>query len=144
MLDDSCYYTMFKYIMNLQANLKAFLLKKKIVYFWLLWVFIATRAFSSCSELGLLPCCSAEASHCSGFTVEHGLQGCGLQYLQVELLCSMSSSCTRDHVPCIGRRILNHWTTRKSRTSTSFISHFYKLSLNLSCITWQSLLVFYT
>ena len=42
-----------------------------------------------------------------------GLSSCGTR---VKLLCSLErSSKTRDwtRVPCIGRRILNHWTTRE-------------------------------
>jgi len=41
------------------------------------------QAFSSCNELGLLSRCSAQASHCSGFSscvawaLEHRLSSCG-------------------------------------------------------------------
>ena len=36
-----------------------------LFYFWLCWVFVAARAFSSCGEQGLLSSCGAQASHCS-------------------------------------------------------------------------------
>ena len=42
---------------------------KKIIYFWLCWVFIAGwGCFSSCSEQGLVSRCGAQASHSSGFS----------------------------------------------------------------------------
>ena len=45
-------------------------------FFQLCWVFIAAcRLFSSCSEWWLLSSCSAQASHCSGFSC------CGAQAL---------------------------------------------------------------
>ena len=41
------------------------------------------QAFSSCGERALLSACSAQASHCSGFSCcrvqEHGLSSCGAQ-----------------------------------------------------------------
>ena len=46
-------------------------------YFWLCWVFIAARAFfSSCGEQGLLSSCSAQASHCSGFSLQSAGSRC--------------------------------------------------------------------
>ena len=39
------------------------------MYFGRCWVFVAVhRAFSSCSEQGLLSGCGARASHCTGFS----------------------------------------------------------------------------
>ena len=48
----------------------AFKKKKKIVsvYFWLHWVFIAARAFSSLQWAGATLRCAAWASHCEGFS----------------------------------------------------------------------------
>ena len=76
--------------------------------------------------------CGAWASHCGGFSLvaEHGLQAYGLQQLwlvgssaQAQWLWytglvapwHVRSSQTRDqtHVPCVGRRILNHCATRE-------------------------------
>ena len=57
--------------------------------------------------------------------VAHGLSSCGTQALEcrhqylwptgLDALWHVRSSWTRDwtHVSCIGRRILNHWTTRE-------------------------------
>ena len=39
----------------------------KFIYFWLRWVFVAARAFSSCSERELL-FVAVRASHCGGFS----------------------------------------------------------------------------
>ena len=37
--------------------------------FWLRWVFVAARGlFSGCGEPGAALCCSAQASHCGGFS----------------------------------------------------------------------------
>ena len=35
-------------------NLFIYFIKKIFIYFWLRWVFVAARAFSSCGEQGLL------------------------------------------------------------------------------------------
>ena len=44
-------------------------LKKKIIYFWPCWVFVAMHGlFSSCGKWGPLSRCSEQASHCSGFS----------------------------------------------------------------------------
>ena len=91
-----------------------------------------TRAFSSCGEWGLLfvAVCRLLIAVAS-LAAEHGLQARGLQQLwlvgsrkQAQQLWPtglvapwhMGSSQTRDrtHVPCIGRRILNHCATRKA------------------------------
>ena len=51
------------------------------IYFWLRWVFCCARAFSSCSERGLL--FVAWASHCGGFSLPRmgsrhaGFSSCG-------------------------------------------------------------------
>ena len=39
---------------------------KKLVYFWLCWVFVAAQLFSSFGEQGLRPSCDVQASHCDG------------------------------------------------------------------------------
>ena len=36
--------------------------------YWLCWVFVAAHGLSVCGEQGLLSSCSAQASHCSGFS----------------------------------------------------------------------------
>lgn len=90
------------------------------------------------AALGLLPC--AQASHCDGFSyskarpsvaVAQGLNSCDsralehagfsdcsrwaqrLRHLSLVALLHVESSQTRDQtcVPCIGRKILIHWTT---------------------------------
>ena len=70
-----------------------------------------TRAFSSCSEQGLLSSCSAQAS----LVAEHGLLGAWAQYLWHMGLAAPrhveSSRPGMEPVLCIGRQILNHWTT---------------------------------
>ena len=76
-------------------------------------------ALCSCTERWATLGCGVGASHRSGFSGcstwarEHRLTSCGAW-----LSCSpqhRGSSQIRDQtcVPCIGRQILNHWTTRK-------------------------------
>ena len=74
-------------------------LKKFIYFFWLLWVFVAVRAFSSCSEGGLLVvavhglliavaslCCRAWALGTrASVVVARGLSSCGSRTLECRL-----------------------------------------------------------
>ena len=69
------------------------------------------QTFSSCGKWELLSSGSVWASHCSGFS-------CGPWALgPTDLVAGWyaESSWTRDqtYVPCTGRQILNHWTTRE-------------------------------
>ena len=85
--------------------------------------------FSSCGEWGLLSSCGVWTSHCGGFS------RCGLWALEragsvvvvYGLICPMvvESSWTRDwtHVPCIGRKILNHWPTREVHHKLLCLKH---------------------
>ena len=91
------------------------------------WIFMG-----ACCYLQAFSCCGEQASCCGGFSC------CGAQSLHVQLSVAVAhglwsaqalvvvacdfvnprhvgSSQTRGrtHVPCIGRRILNHWTTRE-------------------------------
>ena len=72
-----------------------FYLKNFIYLFiWLCWVFIASTAFSSCGEWGLLSSSDAWASRCSGFffgaqTLEHsGFSSCSQWAQQFRFLDS--------------------------------------------------------
>ena len=47
-------------------------IKKKIIYLWLCWVFVAAQAFSSCGKWGLLSNFGVWASHCGGFSCCRG------------------------------------------------------------------------
>ena len=97
------------------------------------------RTFSSCGRVGATLCCGVRASHCGGFSCcrarasrHAGFSSCSMQAQQLWLAGSreqaqqlwrrglvalrhVGSSRTRDRtrVPCIGRRILNHCTTRE-------------------------------
>ena len=110
------------------------------------------QAFSSCGKQGLI--FVAVHSHSFSLTWllllwhldsgAHRLQYCGLQAQELQPVgsrvwarqlwhvsslapCHVGSSQTRDetHVLCIGRWILNHWTTRESQASNLF---FFKFS----------------
>ena len=109
------------------------------LYFWLCWIFVALHR--------LLCRCWAQASHCR----EHELQYLQHMGLVVEVqgpcvwalllwhsglvaLQCMESSQTRDqtHVPCIGKRIPIHYTTKKVWNiifCNEFLSFFERTSL---------------
>ena len=81
------------------------------IYFWLPWLLVA-----ACR---LLSGCGAQASPCGGFS-RCGARAPGtwaqqLRHTGLMLPWHVESSWTRDRtsVPCIGRQILNHWTTRE-------------------------------
>ena len=91
---------------------------------------------SRCGEQGLLSSCGVRASYCSGLPRCRAHQAPGLQQLWLagfrawarELWHEGSaapwhveSSRARDqtHVLCIGRRVLNQWTTREVPLSSS-------------------------
>jgi len=74
--------------------------------------------------------CSALVSHCSGFffwaqVLEH--ESSQQLWCKGSVASShVESSRTRDQtcVPCIGKQILNHWTTRKVQNGHFFKSYF--------------------
>ena len=88
-------------------------------------VFFFKHFFLTCSlylfmaVLGLH--CGVQASHCGGFSHSGAWDSrmCRFQYLWCRGLVALGHVeyfWTRDGtpVPCISRRILNHWTTRKA------------------------------
>ena len=94
----------------------------KSLFFWLCWVFIAGPGFTELQQAGVTLHCGAWASHCGGFSCygARALATWAWQLWFVGLVASghVASSQTRDRtsVPCIGRQILNHWTTREVLT----------------------------
>ena len=75
-------------------------------------------AFSGCSERGLLSSCGAQASRGGFSRCRTQALGSRAQWLWRTGFVApwhVGSSQTRDrtHVPCLGRWILNHWTTRE-------------------------------
>ena len=97
-----------------------FCFKYICIYFWLHWLFgCYSWASSSCGKWGpplLLVCQLLTAV--PFLVAEHLPWAPGLQYLRhtgLVALRPVGSSPTRNQtsVPCIGRWILNHWTTRE-------------------------------
>ena len=93
------------------------------IYFWLCWVFVAAWA-SHCSGFS---CCGARAlgtrvsvvaaselSSCGSRALEHRLSSCSTRDVIAPQHVGSSQTRDRTHVPCIGRRILNHCTTREA------------------------------
>ena len=79
-------------------------------------------ACSSCSERGLLSSCGVRASRHGAFSCcrAQALRGiasvavaCGLSCFARSMWDLSSQSRDQTHVPCTGRRILNHWTTKE-------------------------------
>ena len=88
-------------------------------YFWLRWVFVATRGLSSsCGKQGLLFFAVwGLLIVVASLVAKHGLYSMDSVAVVHGLSCPqhVDSSQTRDRtcVLCIGRQILNHWTTRE-------------------------------
>ena len=85
---------------------KHWLTLKKIIYFWLCWVFDAVQ--------GLLSICRTWVSHCGGFSsCRTWALGCMTSAVVARSTWPVESPWTRDwtRVPCIGSQILSHWIT---------------------------------
>ena len=101
------------------------------IYSWLCWVFSAVGgAVLSLVAVswGLLSICGVCPSHCKGFSCWRawtlGLELQQLWHMGLVVLECVESSQTRvwTHVPCIGRQIRNHWTTREVYQCLDFIT----------------------
>ena len=110
-----------------------------------------TRAFSSCSEWGLLfVAVRGLLIAVASLVVEHGLQELGLQQLWLRSsrvqaqqlwhtglvapwLVGSSQTRARTYVPCIGRRILNHCATREV-PQVLYLSLFYIIFIGVQLI----------
>ena len=101
--------------------IKKYLLK---IYFWLHWVFIALGLFPNCRQRGLPSGCSAQASHCRGFS--GGAQALGgwasvVACTRLAALPPVKSSWTKDRtrVPALAGRFLPTEPPRKPNEITS-------------------------
>ena len=91
-----------------------------IKIFIYLFIFGCIGSWLQCMGFSLLVApelssCSTWAPECMGSVVAAcGLSSCGVLAQLPHSMCDLSSP-TRDRtrVPCIGRWILNHWTTRE-------------------------------
>ena len=93
------------------------------LFFWLCWVFFAARTFSSC-RVRWLSSCGTWVSHWGDFCCAAQALGGWAHWLwHAGLVASQHEETfwTRNwtHVPCIGRQILIHWTTREVPRETS-------------------------
>ena len=91
------------------------------IYLWLCWVFIAAWGLSLVAVSGATLHCGAQASRCGGFSC-CGARALGMRasvVVHVGLVAAqhVGSSWTRarTRVPCIGRQIFNHCTTREAQ-----------------------------
>ena len=80
-----------------------------------------SKPFSDCREQGLLSSRSARVSHCGDFSCcgaqapEHELSSCcALGLVAPRHVESSQTNQGLNHVPCIGRWTLNHWTESSS------------------------------
>ena len=97
------------------------------MYFLFYYLFLATlglhgytRAFSSCSEQGLLSSCGGRASRCSGFScyraqaLETGLPQCGEWTQLVHSMWNLPRPGIKPVATALaGRLFTTHWTTRE-------------------------------
>ena len=95
-------------VMNCSLHtVKSFLKKKFICAFWLHRVLIVAHGLSI-EVQGLLSCCRTWT-----------------QQLQHSMLDLTSPTRNQTLVPCIGRQILNYWTTREVPHAYSIFQHIY-------------------
>ena len=105
------------------------------IYFWLCWVFVAARRLSLVAasgghtllRCGGFSCCRARAlgawasvlaacrlSSCGTWALGLvGFSSCGSRAQLLRGMWDLPWTRARTHVPCIGRRILNHCATRE-------------------------------
>ena len=106
---------------------------------WLCWVFIAMGAFSSYSDWGLVSCYGSWASPCGIFPCcrAQALSSPAQTFEDTDFVAipDVGSSGTRDQtpVPCIGRWILNHWTTREGPTVLYLR---YRVNAHITIMWW--------
>ena len=106
-----------------------FFLINLFIYFWLCWVFVAACGLSPVVAGATLRC-SWQASHCGGFfccrarALQCRLSRCGARGLVASQHVGSSRTRDRTRVPCIGRQILNHRTTREVHSQTSLCQLF--------------------
>ena len=94
---------------------------KKLFYFWLHWIIIAEHRLSLVAVSGGYSSCGVWDSHCGKILLlgSTGSRAFGLSSYgtRVWLPCSMWDLPRPGIklVPCFGRWILNHWTTREAQ-----------------------------
>ena len=95
------------------------------IYFWLCWVFVSVRGLSLVAASGGHP-----SSRCAGLSLSRPLllRSTGSRHagsvvwltgLVAPRHVGSSQTRARTRVPCIGRQILNHCTTREARQADS-------------------------
>ena len=137
-------------ITNITNNLQFIKPKADFSLIYLIYLFIFGCVGSSLLCAGFLQlrpagaslCCGAQASHCSGFSCWEaralgawaqqlwpaGSRAQAQQLVAHRLSCSVAPSRTRARtcVPYIGRRILNHCTTKEAPKGDFSKCYFYK------------------
>ena len=93
----------------------------------LLFINLILAALHLCCGIWAFSSCGTQTSHCGGFScgARDLHRTCGLQqllYMDLVAPWHVESSWIRDQtpVPCIGRWILNHWTTREAPPPISY------------------------
>ena len=115
--------------------------------------------FSSCSEWGPPPSCSARSSHCGGLSCcraqalgHTGFSSCSMWAQKLGLTGlgtprHVWSSWNRDwtHVSCIGRQVLCHWATRDAPQNEIYIQTISskKYLINITSIPGHDSHLFY-
>ena len=82
-----------------------------LFYFWLRWVLVAARRIFIVVHRLLSSCSMCLQSH-RLYSLRHVGSVVVARGLSCPVACRIPTR-DRTHVPCIGRRILNHWSTRE-------------------------------
>ena len=92
---------------------------KKLILF-LRWIFIAAGGLSLVAVRVVTIWCSAQGSHCGGFTLLWslgsrcmGFSSCGVWAFSCPTAHGIFLEQGSNPFPCIGRQIPNHWTPRE-------------------------------
>ena len=101
--------------------------------FSLWWLFLLQSTGSRRAGLSSCGTWAQQLWHVGSVVVARGLQNTGsvVWHMDLVALRHVGSSRTRarTHVPCIGRRILNHCATREAQISTLLIKKMYVVYL---------------
>ena len=96
----------------------------------LCWVFVAVHGLSLVSQSWGYSLVAVHRPHIAlvSLFVEHGLWGAWVTVVMARRCVESSRSRDQIHVLCIGRQILNHWTTREALHLCPFSYSVYKIT----------------
>ena len=113
-----------------------------LIYLWVHLAFIAASSLSLVATNGAILCCGAQVSHCSSFSCRAQALGCSDSEVETHAFVAaqhVESSRIRERtqVPCIGRRILNDWTTKEAQLCFLIIFFLFLQPFHGSALLWD-------